>query len=60
MDIFEEFNGKIIKEIVKENDSFITFKFTDETSINISIDSVNISCWCHPEYEYYLDIETHL
>jgi hypothetical protein len=60
MDTFEEFIGKTVKDIVKENDSFITIKFTDESSISIGVDSVNISCWCHPEYEYYLDIETHL
>lgn len=55
-----EFIGKRVKEIAQEKDECITIKFDDETSIDISIGMFNTSCHCHPEYEYYLDIETSL
>lgn len=55
MEVEVDIKGKVVKSCVTTEEK-LTIVFEDDTKVEVTLDSWNRSCRCHPEWEYYLDV----
>ncbi len=56
MEVEVDIKGEVV-ESCKHTDEKLVITFEGGTTLEVTFDSYNASCHCHPEYEYYLDVE---